>query len=262
MQKIEKIVIIGAGSVACNLAVAFYNKGFTILQVLSRTLGNAKMLAESVDASFSDKYSEIDLNADLYIIAVKDVAIPELISKLSLNHKLVVHTSGTVAMDILINSTDNYGVFYPLQTFSKSEIIDFTHIPLCIEANTPENEASLIQLAKEISGNVQVITSGQRKILHISAVFASNFSSYMYLIAEKILTDNQLSFDMLKPLILRTAEKVQKQLPADTITGPARRNDISVIEEHENFLAANPDLLEIYHVISENIQKQFYPTKK
>jgi predicted short-subunit dehydrogenase-like oxidoreductase (DUF2520 family) len=262
LNPIQKIVIIGAGSVATNLAIALYYKGFTIVQVLNRSLGNAQLLADRVNASYTDNFEDISSDADLYIIAVKDSKISVIAEKIKLAQKLIVHTSGSIPMDELKCISDNYGVFYPLQTFSKTEIIEFTGIPICIEANTADNESVLLQLAFNLSGNVQKITSTQRKILHISAVFVSNFSSYLYLSAFKILEENQLSFDLLKPLILRTAEKVQHQLPLETITGPARRNDVAVMEEHKKQLTDKPDLQEIYQLISENIVKQFYKIKK
>jgi predicted short-subunit dehydrogenase-like oxidoreductase (DUF2520 family) len=164
-------------------------------------------------------------------------------------------------MSELENMSANYGVFYPLQTFSKTEIIEFKDIPLCIEANNVENETLLLHLAQHLSGNVQKINSEQRKILHISAVYVSNFSSYLYLVADEILKENKLSFDLLKPLILRTAEKVQIQQPIDAITGPARRNDIVVMDEHKKILADKPDSLAIYQLLSGNIVKKFYKTK-
>ncbi len=258
MQSIEKIVIIGAGSLATNLAVALHNNGLQILQIVNRTLSNATILAEKVNASYTNNFNKIDLQADLYIIAVSDSIISEISEKLLLKNKLVVHTAGTIDMEIIKSISSNYGVFYPLQTFSKTEIIDFKNIPICIEANSLDNEALLIELGKKISNNIQKTTSEQRKILHISAVFASNFTNYMYLVADKMLSENQLSFDLLKPLIHRTAEKVQTQQPENALTGPARRNDIVVMQAHLQLLENHPEYQKIYKLISDNINKHFH----
>ncbi|NVN94358.1 MAG: DUF2520 domain-containing protein [Bacteroidetes bacterium] len=258
MQSIEKIVIIGAGSLATNLAIALKNSKLKIVQIVNRTLSNAALLASKVEASYTNDFNAIDLQADLYIISVSDTSISGVLEKLHLNEKLVVHTAGTIDLQILKSISQNYGVFYPLQTFSKEEIVTFNNIPICIEANSVENESLLIQLGMRMSNNIQKINSEQRKILHISAVFASNFSSYMYLLANEILSDNQISFDILKPLIHRTAEKIQTHQPKDALTGPARRNDTSVLEAHLNILKEHPDYQEIYKLISKNIVKHFY----
>lgn len=262
MQSINKIVIIGAGSLATNLAVALHDNGLQILQIVNRTLSNATILAKKVNASFTSDLADINLRADLYIVAVSDNSILEIVKKLFLKDKLVVHTAGTIDMNILKSVAGNYGVFYPLQTFSKAEIIPFDNIPICIEANAKENEILLIDLGKKLSSNIQKITSEQRKILHVSAVFACNFSNYMYLIASKILAENQLSFEILKTLILRTAEKVQTQQPENALTGPARRNDIAVMQEHLQLLKNNSEYQEIYKLISDNISKHFHQNKK
>jgi len=258
LHPIEKIVIIGAGNVATNLGLALHNNGLKILQIVNRSLANAALLAEKVNATYTQAVEEIDVNADLYIIAVSDSSITEIAKKLHLQGKLIVHTAGSIDMVVLKAVSDRYGVFYPLQTFSKTELIAFDTIPVCIEANSTVNEALLIRLGKKLSKNVQKITSEQRKILHISAVYASNFSNYMYIIAQKMLAENKLSFDLLKPLILRTAEKVQTQLPDHVLTGPAKRNDTEVMKAHLLFLESHPEYQEIYKLISTNIVKHFH----
>jgi predicted short-subunit dehydrogenase-like oxidoreductase (DUF2520 family) len=258
LQSIEKIVIIGAGSLATNLAIALNNNGLQIIQIVNRTLSNAELIASKINASFTDNFDEINLNADLYIIAVSDDSIHEILKKLLLKDKFIVHTAGSIDMDVIQTISDNYGVFYPLQTFSKTDIISFENIPVCIEANSFENETLLFHLGHKLSGKVQKITSEQRKILHISAVFSCNFTSYMYLIAQEILTENHLSFDILKPLIQRTAEKVQKKHTDIAISGPARRNDNIVMTDHLEYLRNHPEYKEIYQLISKNIIKHFY----
>ncbi len=258
MQSIKKIVIIGAGSLATNLALALHHNGLQLLQIVNRTLLNAKLLAEKVNASFSNNLDEIDLNADLYIIAVSDASISEILKSFHMNDKLVVHTAGTIEMEVLKSVSSNYGVFYPLQTFSKTDIISFDKIPVCIEANLTENARLLIELGEKLSKNVQMITSAQRKMLHISAVFACNFSSYMHLIAYQLLTENHLSFELLQPLILRTAEKTQILQPDLALTGPARRNDAAVMEEHLQILTNHSEFQAIYKLISDYIVKHYH----
>jgi len=258
LHSIEKIVIIGAGSLATNLAVALFNNGFQILQIANRTLSNAFELAKKVNANLTADFNKIDLSADLYIIAISDNSINEILNKFNLKNKLVVHTAGSIEMEAIKTISDNYGVFYPLQTFSKTDLLSFENIPICIEANSVENLNLLSNLGNKISGNVQLITSEQRKFLHISAVFSSNFSSYMYLIAYEILAAKHLSFDLLKPLILRTAEKIQTIQPEKALTGPARRNDKIVMQVHLQLLEKNPEYQEIYQIMSKTIRNHFH----
>jgi len=262
LNKISNIVFIGAGNLATNLAIALFNKNFNIIQIYSRTIISAKNLALKVKADYTDNLNELNHNADLYILSVSDGILEEIIEKIPIKDKIFVHTSGSLKMDVLKSLTDSYGVFYPLQTFSKKEITDFKNIPLCIESSHTIIENQLIEIAKLISNNVNLINSEQRKILHISAVFACNFSSYMYFAAEEILKENQLNFDLLKPLIQRTAEKIQTQSPEEAITGPARRNDMKIIQNHLEFLIQHPEFYEIYKNISKNIVKHFHRNKK
>jgi predicted short-subunit dehydrogenase-like oxidoreductase (DUF2520 family) len=260
LQSVEKTVIIGAGSLAINLAVALHNCGIKILQIVNRTLPNAMELAERVNASFTDNFAEIDTTADLYILAVSDTSISDVLQKINLKGKFIVHTAGTINMNIFKSFSDDFGVFYPLQTFSKTELVTFENIPICIEANSKKNENLLIQLGKNLSQNIQKINSEQRKVIHVSAVFASNFSTYMYFIANEILEKSEISFDILKPLIHRTAKKVQTLKPKSALTGPARRNDIAVMQAHLDLLNNHKEFKEIYKLISDNIVKHFHQT--
>jgi len=178
-----------------------------------------------------------------------------LAKELNFKDKLVVHTSGSLPMDVLKEVSSNFGVFYPLQTFSKSRKADFKSIPICIEANTADNENHLVDLGTSISGNVQHINSEERKILHLAAVFACNFPNYMYTIAEQILARNKLDFNFLKPLIEETAAKVQTIDPHNAQTGPAKRGDKIIMNQHLELLKDSPGFKDIYKLISSEILK-------
>jgi predicted short-subunit dehydrogenase-like oxidoreductase (DUF2520 family) len=252
------VVFIGTGNVASNLASAFKKAGFDQLHIHGRTEQTAKNLAEKLNASFSSEMKDIPPNSLLYIISVSDDAIPELskdpILKDTIENNLVVHTAGSIPMDILNNLSDNYGVFYPLQTFSKFKPIDFKHIPLCLEASTGFNYDKLSKYAFKISEDVRRINSEQRKYLHLAAVFANNFTNRMFSIAEEILAKEQIPFDILLPLLKETVDKVQNNDPSKVQTGPAIRNDLSVMEKHVELLKENRNLKELYLLISQNIK--------
>ena len=257
MEKISNIVFIGAGNVATNLAHELKSKGLNILQIYSRTLNSAEKLASALNSEFTDNMKEVLQNADLYIVSVNDDIILDLLNSLNLKNKKIVHTSGSVDINVFSNISDNYGVFYPLQTFSKDDIISFKEIPVCIEANNLSFQNQLIELANIISEKVQILNSEERRVLHIAAVFACNFTSYMYLISNDILNENKISFDILKPLIQRTAEKVKKIEPIESLTGPAKRNDIEVIKKHLLYLEKFPEFKRIYKDLSCSIIEYF-----
>lgn len=248
-----KIVIIGAGNVATQLGLALKKSKHSIVQVYSKRKSSASKLAHSLNCDFTNSPEKIDTTADIYIIAVNDDSIIEVAKLLRLKDKIVVHTSGSVEMNILKPMSKNIGVFYPLQTFSKNKTVDFNVIPVCLEANNNATFKILQILAKSISSNVQKINSEQRKTIHLAAVFACNFSNHLYTIASSILGSANISFDVLKPLIEETAKKIKNTTPVEAQTGPAVRNDIKTINNHLKMLSGNKEYHQLYKLISKSI---------
>ncbi len=255
MDTIKNITLIGSGNVATHLGLAFFNKGFIINQVFSKQFENASILANKIDAEAIDKLTNLSTDSDLYLICIKDDAIASVVKEIQFNGKLIAHTSGSISINVL-NKKENYGIFYPLQTFSKEKEVDINHVPFCIEGNSESNQNALLKLAQKLSENVQLISSEQRKAIHLAAVFACNFSNNMYAIADDILSDNNISLDILKPLIKETAQKITTLKPKDVQTGPAIRNDQKIIKNHLKMLADSKDYQDIYQIISDNIIKQ------
>lgn len=252
----QKIVIIGAGNLATQLGRALHRAGYKILQVYSPTKKSADTLATKLNSTGITDIRKIDTSAFMYIISIKDDAVASFCKRLLLDSQLVVHTSGTVDATVLKGCSKNYGVFYPLQTFSKDKAVDFKNIPVCIESNNKTSSRILERVARSITSNVQEISGDQRKILHLAAVFACNFSNHMYVIAADILLKHQLSFDLLKPLIMETADKVQKHAPAEMQTGPAKRKDARTMKAHIKLLHKDKELKTIYKLISRHIADQ------
>jgi predicted short-subunit dehydrogenase-like oxidoreductase (DUF2520 family) len=252
---IMRISIIGSGNVATHLAAAFKNAGHKIMQVYSRDMQHAALLAYHVNAEAVDNLDDISDETDIFIIAVKDDFIIPVAEQLAGHRKLIVHTSGATHIEALLAITMNAGVFYPLQTLSKNKEVDFLTVPLCIEGPDEGIIHELEQLARTISNNVYRINSAQRKVLHLAAVFACNFPNYLYGIAQQLLAANNMDFAMLRPLILETAQKVQERLPADVQTGPAARNDEITMQTHLQMLENEPVLKEIYGLLSQGIIK-------
>jgi len=250
-----KIVLIGAGNVATQLGIALTDAGYRVSQVYSRTKRSASLLAKKIKAAAITDLAKIDETAAVYIIAVKDDAIAEVAKKLRLEHGIVAHTSGSVSMDVLKKASKNYGVFYPLLTFTKDKKVDFKTVPICIEGSNKATSTTLQYFAKSISSNVQLINSDQRKVIHLAAVFACNFSNHMYAIADDILKKNKLSLDILKPLIEETALKIRDKSPAKVQTGPAVRGDKKTMEGHLKMLSGDKKLKEIYKLVSATISE-------
>jgi len=248
-----RITIIGSGNVATHLAAAFKNAGHRIIQVYSRDMQNAALLAYHAHAEPLDDLKNIDPETDLFIISVKDDAITSIAKHLASHQKLTVHTSGSTDLQALSAITSKAGVLYPLQTLSKNKEIDFWSVPLCVEGADEGITYELEQLARTISNKVYRVNSAQRKILHLAAVFACNFPNYLYDVAKQLLEKDQLEFELLRPLILETAQKVQDNLPADVQTGPAVRGDEITMAAHLDALANEPRLKMIYELLSQGI---------
>jgi len=248
------IVLLGSGNVATHLALALKAVGENIKQVFSPNLINAKKLADKVDAKSASSFSEIDQKADLYVISVKDDAIAEVARNLKGVNGLVVHTSGTTDIKVLSSEVKYAGVFYPLQTFSKSKDVNFKSIPLCLEATDAKQLEILKILASRLSTKVYQLDGEKRKILHLAAVFACNFTNHLYALANQVLIKNDLDFDIIRPLIAETADKVMINLPENVQTGPAIRDDESTINKHLTMLADLPELQEIYQTLSNSIK--------
>ena len=248
------IVLIGSGNVATHLAKALVAKAENVVQVYSQNLLNASVLAQQINAEAINQLSEVDRTADLYIISVKDDAIEHVTSALKKVEGLVVHTSGTTDISAIKNYTARAGVFYPLQTFSKVKEVSFDHIPLCIEASSSNDLDILKQLAGKLSDQVYELDGEKRKTLHLAAVFACNFPNHLYALANQVLLENGLDFNIIRPLIAETADKVMVNLPEKVQTGPAIRGDESTMNKHLGLLENQPELQNIYQTLSNSIK--------
>lgn len=252
---IKNVVIIGAGNVATHLSKAIKNAGFEILQIVSRKEESASVLGTQLGVPFTSNPKQLNQNADLYIVSVKDDAITEALSTFTPpKEALVVHTAGSVPMEILSKYSSRTGIIYPLQTFSKTKNIDFSHIPLYIEANTDNEANSILVFASKLSTKAKLVDSKTRAQVHLAAVFACNFTNNLYSIASDILEKAGLSFEDMIPLISETTEKIKTLPPRKAQTGPAIRHDNKIIEKQLNALQGREK--EIYRLITESIQDE------
>lgn len=252
-----KVVCIGSGNIATHLSKAFYALGHQIVQIYSKTSANAKALADVVNTTlYTDKLENIVTTADLYLIAVSDQVITDIVQDLPSSLKgIVVHTSGATSIEILSQFT-NFGVIYPPQSINKNIATDLSKIPFGIEANSQEVTSKLFGVMNHISQKNFSCNSRQRVALHLSAVLVNNFSNALYQMADDILNSENLDFELLKPIILETAQKVQNHNPKEVQTGPAIRNDQITINKHLEFLSHSKELAKIYQDLSDFIIKR------
>jgi predicted short-subunit dehydrogenase-like oxidoreductase (DUF2520 family) len=243
------VIIIGSGNVAQHLISAFAKSdSVEVIQAFARDKNSLTHLLDS--QQIIHDFSKLK-EADLYIIAISDNAITEVSTQLPFLNRLVVHTSGSIPMNEL-NSKNRKGVFYPLQTFSKSKEINFEEVPICLETEIEKDYQILETVAKAISNKIYAISSIQRKAIHVSAVFVCNFVNHLYQIGNEICIENNIPFAILKPLIEETASKIKTLSPLDAQTGPAKRNDSQTINTHLNFLT-NENQKEIYKLLTKSI---------
>lgn len=253
------VSFIGSGNLAWHLAPALDNAGYTVKEVYSRDPKHARALVGRLYQA--DVKSTLDFStstSDVFIIAVSDDAIQDVVREIVLpEDSILVHTSGSQPLSLLdFAATSNIGVFYPLQTFSKAKKVDFSEIPIFIESEIDEVSKKLMKMAKAISKKAKLISSEKRKALHVAAVFASNFSNHMLTISKSIAEKYEVDFEVLKPLIAETLNKSINIGPEKAQTGPAKRGDMEILDHHLEFLKDDPDVAEIYKIISQHIIDQ------
>ncbi|HOS45762.1 MAG TPA: DUF2520 domain-containing protein [Paludibacter sp.] len=251
------ILLHGSGNVATHLALAIHKTEHQIVQVYSRTKASAAALGNRLGVPYTHLVDEIMQDADLYIYAVSDDALESLVSLNIAPQAMHVHTAGSVAMDIFKGYKKHYGVLYPLQSLSKDKTIDFQQVPLLLEASDEVVKQALDVLAKEISGQVHHYNTEQRLKIHLAAVFANNFVNHLFHIASDIMESSDIDFNLLKPLIKETVEKISHLSPAEAQTGPAKRNDQKIMKQHMEMLKDQPKLQNLYRELSQMILEQY-----
>jgi predicted short-subunit dehydrogenase-like oxidoreductase (DUF2520 family) len=250
----RKLILLGAGNLAWHLGPALRDAGYRILQVFSRTEDHARSLASRLGVEWTTDEGGLNPEAGILLFCVSDRAIPELLCKIELRNVMMIHTAGSIPVDVFRGIAREYGVLYPVMTFSKERSLDVSAVPFCIEGSTPESTAVLEKMARKLSGRVCRMDSGQRKIIHLAGIIASNFSNHMYRLSGEMLRSEAMDFDLLRPLIRETALKVMEMDPASAQTGPAFRHDDDVVQEHIDLLRDNPELQKIYTFVSDSIR--------
>ena len=254
-MKKTNISIVGSGNVATHLALALHDAGHTIRQVLSRTYDHARLLAMRVDAKPIDSWRQLDEDADIYILAVNDDALYDLALDLRLPAATVIHTSGTTPATVLRDISRKNGVVWSPQTFVRDIAMDYSQLPFCVEGSNEAVITEIEALMRTVSSHVYTLTYEQRRWAHLSAVMVSNFVNAINALAQQTMQQHDLDFEMLRPLAEQTLRKWDYGDLHAQQTGPAIRHDNSTIKDHRRLLADQPELLKLYDLMTEIIQK-------
>ncbi len=255
-----KISLIGAGNLAWHLAKAFETAGHSIQEVYSRSINQAEAICDFLyNAQATNSLNFGESSSELFILAVSDDAITLVSEQLILPHGVILaHTSGAKSIADLQpkSSSTHKAIFYPLMTFTKGVNLDFSAVPICLEAEEKKVAKYLKSIAKSLSKTVVFIDEKQRLALHIAAVFSSNFANHFWALSKEILELEQLDFQLLRPLVQETLNKAfNSEHPAQVQTGPAIRQDIYTLAKHKAYLKDEPHLAKLYKVISEQIDQ-------
>ncbi|MEQ1745897.1 MAG: DUF2520 domain-containing protein [Saprospiraceae bacterium] len=265
MSTPNTIVIAGAGRIATHLGKRLRAKGLRVAQVLNRSADSARALATELRSDWSDDWSDIHRDADWILVAVRDDAIASVGQSLApyAPQALVTHTSGATPGVVLAPFFERYGVFYPLQSFSMERTPVWSKVPFCVDAGTEEDVLVLKKIAKTIGNLVYQVNDEQRSVLHVAAVFANNFANHCFAIAEKILEEKNLPFELIHPLMEETMAKALLESPAKMQTGPAARGDLDSMQRHLDWLTSHPEWRELYLGLSKSINPALqFPNKK
>lgn len=269
-----QVVLIGSGNIATIFGQRLAAAGHTIGQVMSRNAAHAEELASVLGCPWTDSMATLNREGEAYILAVSDPAVYEMAAGLRLGHALVVHTAGAVSREVLQPVSSRYGVLYPLQSIRK-EVGFPPRIPLLIDASGDEGRSGedtcsadeaweqVRSLAGAISDWVRPAGDEQRLRLHVGAVFVNNFPNYLYTLTEAYLkeeanlNEQPVDFSYLLPLLQETVRRLETYSPAQVMTGPAYRGDVTTIAQHEALLAGHPEMLEWYKLFTERIMAMY-----
>lgn len=247
-----KVVMIGSGNVATVLSRLMVQNGHSVLQVISRNIDHARALADELNVNYSDLSGQPDPSAEMIVLAVSDMAVIEGIPHMNFRDKLVVHTAGSVSKEVLKRFSPNYGVLYPLQSLVKDRP-QMPGIPLLVDGSDTTIIHYIENFARSLSPIVQRVTDENRLKLHAAAVIVSNFTNHLFALAEEFCVKEKVDFEMLKPLILETAQRIQNASPSALQTGPAIRKDIQTLDKHLRILTNHPKLRTTYLRLTDSI---------
>lgn len=253
------IFLIGTGRMSYHLGHAIRKAGHSIVGITGRDPHKLADMARILECP-AIRWNQEAPSADAIVIATSDDAIAEVSGRLTPSKALVMHTAGTVDLDVLAPH-EHRAVLWPAQTLSHGAPTDLSDVPLMVEGNTAQAQENVLKLARSISGSVFQLTHAQRQRMHLAAAITSNLPVFLVREAQRLLRQENLPPDLLMPLWRTTAANVSAIGPEHALTGPARRGDTLSINRHLDQLASDPDLRRAYAQLSAMILKAYgHPT--
>lgn len=254
-MKQQAIRIIGSGNAAWSIGTAFTEAGLTVDGIYSRNKVTGKALASKLKSRVLNT-EDFHSGSGICFLCVQDRNISEASMILKNTGYIPVHCSGSTSADVLAAASDKFGVFYPVASMGKNKPLNWKSLPVCIEASDRNTERAIKSIARTVTTRVHIITSVQRRQLHLAAVFANNFANACWSVADKITKDSDLPFSLLHPLITQAAEQIKTASPEKVQTGPAVRNDLSIIRLQEKLLKNYPEELKIYKAFTKYLRAE------
>ncbi|GAB4377975.1 MAG: DUF2520 domain-containing protein [Salibacteraceae bacterium] len=254
MNKKPNTVVIGLGNLGWNLCKRLNEKDYPVVQIIARKNPRRQKLAKKLGADLSEDISNLKSKAELIFVCVPDDKVAEVCSSIKAKNAAIVHCSGSVPLLELDVPT---GVLYPFQTFTKYFKVEWAGVPIFVEASEKKLLKTLNKIAEDLSHNVHQITTEQRQIVHIAGVFGANFVNFLLYLSKTILDSQKIDFNLLRPLVEETVRKAFEHGPAGAQTGPAKRNDVKVIDAHLKRLEKDKTLVKFYKVFTEQILKEY-----
>jgi predicted short-subunit dehydrogenase-like oxidoreductase (DUF2520 family) len=249
-----KVVLAGTGNVSSILGLTARRAGHEILQVIGRDPGKAAALAGGLGAAWDSDFKRVDRQADICIVAVTDDALHGIGGWLHADQVPVVHTAGSVSLNVLQPCSSRYGVLYPLQTF-RADAVRQPRIPFLVDGNSDDCLSTIRSFAESMSDMVCTAGDLQRRQLHLAAVMTSNFMNHLMALTADYCQEKGLDFGMLMPLLSETLERAGAHHPSQVQTGPAFRKDEHTIRTHLDMLDEYPEMKALYGVMTESIRR-------
>lgn len=253
MKKSINITLVGAGNAAWHIGHRIVDIGYRVIKIINRKNERADVLATELHSYVQNDFTVSNADSDFVIVAINDSFLPEVLHKLDSKDCIILHTSGSMGMDVFPGETSRYGVLYPFQTLTAGTAVDFPKIPLCIEGSDIATTSDIEMLAGNLSSVVRIIDSEQRRILHLAGVMGNNFTNHFMALAIDMLEKNNLDKNLLMPLLEETITKLRKTNAFEAQTGPARRNNKEVIKMHLEILNEEPELKKLYSIVTDSI---------
>ncbi len=251
-----RVTIIGTGNTAWYFAQALHASGHYCAGIYGRNRQSAELLAATVNTKAYDAIENIE-ESDCCIIAISDSAVAEVAEKIAFKTTTLLHTAGSLPMELLAQSAVHYGVLWPVYSIVKTNLPGHRNVPMVWEASDEHAANNIIMLAKSMSDNITNLSGTQRLNLHMAAVLGNNFTNHLFAICEQICGAQGIPFDALYPIIQQTVERIKEHSPKDLQTGPAKRGDIPVLKKHMDLLHAKPEWQEVYKALSQSIAAMY-----